>query len=240
MDFGRLLRVIYPDQCASCDALTDAPHGLCGSCWSDTSFLFGKTCHLCGAPIPGADDGDEVPCDDCLATPRPWTRGWAALEYQGKARSLILRLKHSDRTDLARPLSTWMADRLRGRLPTDTVVVPIPVHPIRMVQRRYNQSALLARGIARELGLGMEVDALLRVRATPRLDGMTAVERFAKLDGAIRAHPRRVNRLAGRPVLVVDDVMTSGATLHTASVALSGAGAKDVSVAILARVLKAP
>lgn len=190
--------------------------------------------------MPGADDGDAVPCDDCLATPRPWTRGWAALEYEGQARSLILRLKHSDRTDLARPLATWMADRLRGRLSSDTIVVPVPTHPIRMVQRRYNQSALLARGIARHLGLGLEVDALLRVRATPKLDGMTAVERFAKLDGAIKAHPKRLDRIRGRPVLLVDDVMTSGATLHTATVALSGAGAKDVSVAVLARVLKAP
>ncbi|MEL7106328.1 MAG: ComF family protein [Pseudomonadota bacterium] len=240
MDFGRVLRVVYPDQCASCDALTDAPHGLCGSCWSDTSFLFGKACHLCGAPLPGVDDDDDVPCDDCLATPRPWQRGWAALEYQGRARSLILRLKHSDRTDLARPLANWMADRLRGRLSPDTIVVPVPSHAIRLIQRRYNQSALLARGIAHHLSLQLEVDALLRVRATPKLDGLTAAERFARLDRAIKPHPRRVERIANRPVLVVDDVMTSGATLHAATEALTAAGAGGVSIAVLARVLKAP
>lgn len=239
MDFGRVLRVVYPDQCASCDALTDAPHGLCGSCWAETKFVFGKACHLCGAPMPGADDADNVPCDDCLSTPRPWQRGWAALEYQGRARSLILRLKHSDRTDLARPLAIWMADRLRGQLPSETVVVPVPSHPIRLLQRRYNQSALLARGIARQLGLKLEVDALLRVRATPKLDGLGVAERFAKLDGAIKAHPKRVSRIADRPVLVVDDVMTSGATLHAATTALTKAGTREVYIAVLARVLKA-
>ncbi|MEO1239942.1 MAG: ComF family protein [Pseudomonadota bacterium] len=162
------------------------------------------------------------------------------MEYQGQARSLILRLKHSDRTDLARPLAAWLADRLRGRLPSETVVVPVPSHPIRLIQRRYNQSALIARGVAQNLGLRLEVDALLRVRATPKLDGMTAVERFAKLDGAIKAHPKRVHRIASRPVLLLDDVMTSGATLHAATLALNSAGITDVSVAVLARVMKTP
>lgn len=240
MDFGRVLRVIYPDQCASCDELTDAPHGLCGACWRETPFLFGKVCCMCGAPMVGSEDDDHTPCDDCIATPRPWKQAWAPLEYQGKARSLILRLKHSDRTDLARPASAWMADRLRGKLDLDTCVVPVPAHRLRLVQRRYNQAALLAKGLAQSLGLSLSVDALLRVKATPKLDGMTAVERFALLSGAIRAHPQRTDDIRGRPVLLVDDVMTSGATLAAGTEALLHAGAKEVCVCVLARVLKTP
>lgn len=190
--------------------------------------------------MPGVADCDETPCDDCLATPRPWTKGWAAVAYEGKARSLILRLKHSDRTDLARPAAKWMVDRLKGQLPLDTMVVPIPAHRLRLVQRRYNQAALLAQAVAKDLSLDLCVDGLLRVRATPKLDGKTLVERFATLDGAIRVHPKRARLVRGRPVLVIDDVMTSGATLAAAAQTLTQAGAKEVFVCVLARVLKTP
>ncbi len=237
---GSVLKVLYPDQCAGCEVLTETPHGLCGSCWRKTPFLFGKVCDFCGVPLPGPEDDEITACDDCLGTPRPWVRGWAPLAYEGLAKSIVLRLKHGDRVDLARPAAGWMAERLSGKLDPSTVVVPVPVHPVRLVQRRYNQAALLARGVAGGLGLELSVDALGRPKATPKLDGLTVDERYAKLNGAIGANFRRARKLAGRPVLLVDDVMTSGATLTACTDALLQSGSGPVSIAVLARVLKTP
>ncbi|MEL7026127.1 MAG: ComF family protein [Pseudomonadota bacterium] len=160
------------------------------------------------------------------------------MAYEGKARSLILKLKHSDRTDLARPAAHWLADRLSGKLDPKTLVVPVPIHPVRLLHRRYNQAALIARGVARQLDLPLEVNALLRKKATQTLDDLTVVERFAILAGAISANPKV--DFTGAKVVVIDDVMTSGATLSAAADALYRAGAQDVCVAVLARVLKAP
>jgi len=234
-----LLTTLYPDQCVACEALTDAPHGLCGACWRETPFLEGLGCVLCAAPLPGAGDFTEDFCDECLAVSRPWDRGHAVLAYEGKARMLVQRLKYSDRTDLARPASGWMAARLRPRLGPDVLIIPVPAHRLRLLTRRYNQAALLARGIGAVLGNEVLVDGLLRTSATSRLDGLTAVERYARLEGAICPHPRRGAAIKGRDVLIVDDVMTSGATLTASAEAARAAGAVRVEVAVLARTLKA-
>lgn len=228
------LRLVYPPRCLVCGGLVESDHGLCGTCWRDTPFLGGLCCDLCAAPLPGRSDEAEL-CDDCRAEERPWDRGRAALLYRDNGRQLVLLLKHADRTDIARPAARWMARGLSG-LAADTLVVPVPLHLHRHLRRRYNQSALLGAALARELGLTHCPDALRRARATPSLDGKGRDERFAALDGAIRASGRVP--LEGRGILLVDDVMTSGATLSAASRACRAAGAEQVVVSVLARVAK--
>lgn len=233
-----VIRAIYPPQCASCRALAETDFALCGPCWRDAHFISGLTCDHCGVPLPGEEGEDAVHCDDCLRIARPWVRGRAVMLYRDVGRRLVLALKHGDRTDLARPAGAWMARAAVDMIHDDTIVIPVPLHRWRLFRRRYNQAALLSRRIAVEAGLEHLPDALLRIRATRPLDGHTRNARFAALDGAIRAHPRHVSHLQGRSVLLVDDVMTSGATLAAATDALHAVGVSEVFVQVLARVTK--
>lgn len=232
------VKMIYPPRCLGCGELVNSDFGLCGPCWSETPFVGGTVCDSCGMPLPGDADGYAIACDDCLANPRPWTEGRAALVYSGRARRLVLALKHGDRPDLARPAALWMARAGRPILRDAMVIAPVPLHWTRFVRRRYNQSALLARELSRETGLDCCPDLLVRTVRTPMLEGRTAAERATLLGAAIAAHPRRRQQLAGRPVLLVDDVMTSGATLAACTRACLDAGADQVFVLVLARVAK--
>ncbi len=158
--------------------------------------------------------------------------------YGGNARKLVLGLKHGDRQDLAAPAAHWMT-RALDDVPTEgALVAPIPLHRWRLLRRRYNQAALLARGIARNLGEAYCPDLLTRTRATPTLDGKSVEERFEALHGAIAVAEKKRPLIEGRHVLLVDDVMTAGATLTAASTACLQAGATDVSVVTLARAVK--
>ena len=231
------LNLLYPHQCLTCDEIVDSAHGLCGACWGETPFVDGLVCSDCGAPLPGEDDAD-VRCDDCLRTARPWAEGRTAMLYSGNGRRLVLRLKHGDRPELAHPAAGWMRRAAGGMLGSEALIVPVPAHWRRLLQRRYNQAALLAQALARESGLRSVPDALVRLRRTKVQDGMSVPARFENLSGAIRPHPRRGSVLEGRRVVLVDDVMTSGATLAAATEACRRAGASRVSVLTLARVVK--
>jgi predicted amidophosphoribosyltransferase len=163
--------------------------------------------------------------------------GVAALVYGGTGRRFVLGLKHGDRTDLAPVAGRWLARAAAALIRPDTVIAPVPLHRLRLLHRRYNQSALLARALALQTGAPFCPDLLDRPRATPALEGTDRDTRFARLDGAIRVTPRHAAGLAGRHVLIVDDVMTSGATLEAATRACQVAGSGPVSIAVLARAL---
>lgn len=231
------LHVIFPPQCVSCGDLVADDFSLCPACWRDTPFITGLVCDGCGTPLPG-DDPDPVHCDDCLTLARPWAQGRAAMLYADKARELILALKHGDRTDLARPAARWLHRAAAPMLIPGTLIAPVPLHWLRLIRRRYNQSALVSTALARLSGLDHCPDLLIRTRRTPPQDHKDRDARFRNLTGAIRAHPKRAHRLQGRPILLIDDVMTSGATLAAATEACLAAGATRVSVAVLARVAK--
>lgn len=232
------LRAIYPPQCTACDESAEGAHGLCANCWQGTEFILGTVCDTCGAPLPGDDVAELAHCDDCLTTARPWSQGRAVFVYKGTGRTLVLRLKHGDRSDLIPTLAQWMIRSVTPILPENLLLVPVPLHWSRLVQRRYNQAALLSESMARSLVADSAPDALLRSKRTKPLDGHSKADRFAALDGAILVNPRSRDELVGRSVVLVDDVMTSGATLAACSDALLGAGAGRVIVATLARVVK--
>lgn len=232
------IEAVYPPRCLGCGAMVGSDFGLCGPCWRETPFIEGTVCDSCGVPLPGAGDGHRLECDDCLNTPRPWSDGRAALLYSGRARRMVLALKHGDRPEIARVAGRWMARAARPLLTSDMMIAPVPLHWSRLLRRRYNQAVLLAQAVAQETGLPHCPDLLIRSTRTPQLGGQSGTERAATLSRAISLHPKRRHRMAGRPVLLVDDVMTSGATLAACAAACTEAGADRVSVLALARVAK--
>ncbi len=238
MRLQSIIRSIYPPQCVSCDALTEAEFGLCGPCWRETKFIGGVICDTCGAPLPGDASDEALQCDDCMTIARPWARGRAALIYTGIGRTLVLRLKHGDRTELARPAAQWMARAAKELINENSLLIPVPLHWVRLARRRYNQAALLVHALGAELDRPVCPDGLLRPRKTAPLEGYSREARFTALADAIVPNPKRVDVITGKSVLLVDDVMTSGATLAASAEAAMAAGAADVSIVTLARVVK--
>ena len=153
--------LIYPPRCLGCGGLVDADFGLCGTCWRDTGFIGGTVCDACGVPLPGGGDLASPHCDACLATPRPWAQGRAALIYRDMGRKLVLALKHGDRHDIVRPAADWMAQVTQSLVQPDMVVAPVPLHWTRLLRRRYNQAGLLSAALAKRLGLPHCADLLI-------------------------------------------------------------------------------
>ncbi|MEM6375400.1 MAG: ComF family protein [Pseudomonadota bacterium] len=235
-----VLELVYPPRCSMCGGLVESDFGLCGACWRDTPIITGTACDKCGVPLPGDSVGGIERCDACLRIERPWSGGYAALLYRENGRRMALSLKHGDRHDIVPLAAKLMTRILSADLPPDLIFVPVPLHWTRMLKRRFNQAALLAQAVARRSGHQCCPDALIRRRQTPSLEGLDPDARFAALQGAIVPHPKRGPVLAGRPVILVDDVMTSGATLAAASQACWTAKARDVKVLVLARAAKSP
>jgi len=228
-----VLDTLLPAHCLTCEALVEGPGQFCPDCFRTASFITAPLCLSCGVPFVHAPHGTMV-CDACAIDPPPWGEARAALAYDAQSRRLVLGFKHGDRTELAAALARMMARAGAALLGRAEVLVPVPLHRRRLLARRFNQSALLARALGRLSGVPVAADALRRVRATAPLGELSAGARARMLDGAIAV--RRPAGVAGRHVLLVDDVLTSGATARACTAALLAAGAAGVDVLVAARV----
>ncbi len=230
------LDLVLPPQCAACDAPVGTPGQLCATCFGTATLLAGPCCAHCGTPVD--PDWSGLACLDCATQPPPWRHARAALRYDALARRLILPLKYADRPELARALAIHMVRAGAALLRETDLLVPVPLHRRRLYARRYNQAALLAHECGRLAGRPTLLDALCRVRATQPLHEKGPAARRAELRGAIQANPRRLAQLWGRRVLLVDDVLTSGATARACAEALLVAGAAQVDLLVAARTVR--
>lgn len=231
------LDLLLPPHCLTCDAPVSVPGQLCAACFGRIDFIAQPYCVRCGLPFSAPGEGDaEGLCPVCAAAPPPWGQARAAFRYDEHSRRLILPLKYADRTDLADALAPMMARAGAALLARADLLVPVPLHRRRLLARRYNQAALLARALARRTGLPLLPDALVRTRATLPLASLGAAARAEAVRGAFAVRPGREAALAGRRVLLIDDILTSGATCGACAGALREAGAAGVDVLVAARV----
>ena len=213
--------------------------GMSASAWSRVAFIEAPFCDGCGAPFE-YDLGQGVRCPACLARRPVFDHARAACLYDEHSRDLILKLKHADRTDLAGLFARWIARAAADVIPDLDAVVPVPLHRWRLLRRRYNQAAEIARPLARLTGLAYFPDALTRPRPTGSQGGRSASGRRRNVAAAFQAPERWRERLAGKRLLLVDDVLTTGATAEGCARALKRAGAARVDVAVIARVKERP
>jgi ComF family protein len=224
-----------PELCATCREPVEGP-GLCPACWSKLSFIAPPYCARLGIPFP-FDGGPGLLSLEAIADPPAYQRARAAVRYDDIATKLVHALKYGDRLDLAPIMGRWMANAGRELIADADALVPVPLHWRRQWARRFNQSALLAEIIAAASGRVVAHGALKRVKATPQQVGLGKSERAQNVQGAFRVPAEGKAEVTGRKLLLVDDVLTSGATVDACARALLRAGAASVDVLAFARVV---
>lgn len=209
--------------------------GLTAQAWGRISFLEAPCCDGCGAPF-AYDQGAGALCPACHARRPAFDRGRAACLYDDASRDLILKLKHADRADLAGLFAHWIARSASDVIGEADALVPVPLHRLRLLGRRYNQAAEITRRLSARTGVAYFPDALVRTRPTRSQGGQSASGRRRNVAGAFGVPPGWRRRIEGRRLVVIDDVLTTGATLEGCARALKAAGAAGVDIAVIARV----
>ena len=233
-----VLDLLYPPLCIACREYVSEPGSLCPECWRKLHFLDGPVCATCGLPFE-IDPGADTLCAGCHAYPPAFDKARAVLCYDDASRKSILALKHADRLDLVPAFGRWLERVGQELLIQSDFIVPVPLHRFRLWKRRYNQSAELARALSRFGSLPVDPYLLCRTRSTPSQGDMpSASARRRNVRGAFAVLDNRRNAVDGKQILLIDDVLTTGATVNACAKALKRAGARKVFVLALARVVR--
>jgi len=232
------LDLALPPRCIGCGERVDANGLVCAACWARLTFIAPPFCDSCGAPFDFAVEGQRR-CAACYANPPPYDRARAAVLYDEGSRGLILGFKHGDRLHAAPAFGAWAARAGAELLEDADLIVPVPLHRWRLIERRYNQAALIAEHAARHTGVRHIPDLLIRHRPTPSQGDMGPTARARNVAGAFRLSPRHADRVKGSRIVLVDDVLTTGATIGACARVLRRGGAARIDVLTLARVVLA-
>ncbi|TCM48720.1 ComF family protein [Rhizobium sp. PP-F2F-G48] len=230
----RAADLLYPPVCRGCARFVQSHAAVCPLCWASLRLIERPFCEVLGVPF-SHDLGRGILSADAIANPPPFTRLRSVAIHTGIARDLVHALKYTDRTDLAPMMAAWMLRAGEGAVEAAEAIVPVPLHKYRLWSRRFNQSAELARALARLSGRPMVSEALVRQRPTARQVGLGAAQRQDNVRGAFRVTEAGQPLVAGRRIVLVDDVYTTGATVAAATRALKRAGASEVTVLTFAR-----
>ena len=234
----RALNFIFPPLCVSCRMRVGEAHALCSSCWNAISFIEGALCAQCGSPFD-VDPGSETVCAACLARPHDFARARSLFRYDDASKPLILAFKHGDRLDHAPAFARWLERTGRPLFAETDLLVPVPLHRWKLWKRRYNQAAIVAERLSKMAGIPHDPLALEKRRATKSQGEMpSAKARRRNVLNAFRVPSAKAARIAGRNILLIDDVFTTGATLNACARALKRAGAARVDALTLARVVR--
>ncbi len=230
--------VMVPPLCLACHVRLDEPDSLCGACWRRVSFIRPPLCDRLGLPLPYGLPGDVLMSAAAAADPPVWTRARAAAVYEsgGVVAGLVHAMKYADRHDARRMLGRWLVEAGRDLLQEADIIVPVPLTRRRQIRRQFNQSALLSREVSRIAGVAWSPAVLAKVRETTAQVTLSGTARRENLRGAFRVNRRSEPLVAGRRVVLLDDVITTGATAEAATRALLEGGAAQVDVLAVALV----
>lgn len=232
-----ILDILLPPRCLRCGILVKTNSGLCGTCWNKIHFVDIPFCNCCGLPFE-VNVGPDTLCGPCLSTTPLFERARSAMIYDKNSRPLLLAFKHGDRTDMTPVLATWMARAGIELLHDADIIVPVPLYWTRLFSRRFNQAALLAWKIAQTHSLVYLPQGLIRVRHTASQGYQSRLSRAHNLRGAIQIRQTDKEKFHNRRVLLIDDVLTTGATVNACAYTLRNAGASAVDVLTIARTIR--
>lgn len=229
------LNLLFPPQCGLCRELIDENGGICSNCWQELNFITAPFCKICGYPYE-FDMGESAQCAACMANPPEYNGHRSVFHFDDGSKRLVHDLKYHDKPLMLDSFAKWLAQAAPDWLDLpDVMLVPVPIHRFRLLKRKYNQSALLVKALAEYTQSDVGYDILQRVKNRPPQASLSRQKRLKNLAGAFRVNPKRKELIKARPIILIDDVMTTGTTINACAKILHKAGSGRVFSITLAR-----